>query len=126
MKNVTCLRDSRQPLQIVGFENYPLIGLHIQGRTVPVAVNIPVLLDKDVVENVVGEAVLRVRLHDGGVGKALMCSSILQLLFNAADIIVVGRFAGDNSLAAVGSNASIIGLLTNLFIGPFLPAVPLF
>lgn len=33
----------------------------------------------------------------------LMCSSILQLLFNAADVIVVGRFAGDNSLAAVGS-----------------------
>ena len=34
----------------------------------------------------------------------LMCSSILQLLFNAADIVVVGRYAGDNSLAAVGSN----------------------
>lgn len=47
----------------------------------------------------------------------LMCSSILQLLFNAADIVVVGRFAGDNSLAAVGSNASLIGLITNLFLG---------
>lgn len=47
----------------------------------------------------------------------LMCSGILQLLFNAADIIVVGRFAGDNSLAAVGSNSSLINLLTNLFIG---------
>lgn len=47
----------------------------------------------------------------------LMCSSILQLLFNAADIVVVGRFAGDNSLAAVGSNTSLINLLTNLFIG---------
>ncbi|MDD3346896.1 MATE family efflux transporter [Oscillibacter sp.] len=47
----------------------------------------------------------------------LICSSILQLLFNAADIVVVGRFAGDTSLAAVGSNTSIIGLLTNLFIG---------
>lgn len=47
----------------------------------------------------------------------LMFSSVLQLLFNAADIVVVGRFAGDNSLAAVGSNASIIGLLVNLFIG---------
>lgn len=47
----------------------------------------------------------------------LMCSSILQLLFNAADIIVVGRFAGDNALAAVGSNASVINLLCNLFIG---------
>ena len=47
----------------------------------------------------------------------LMCSSILQLLFNAADIVVVGRFAGDNSLAAVGSNTALINLLTNLFVG---------
>lgn len=47
----------------------------------------------------------------------LVCSSILQLLFNAADIVVVGRFAGDNSLAAVGSNTSLINLLTNVFIG---------
>lgn len=47
----------------------------------------------------------------------LMCSSMLQMLFNAADTIVVGRFAGDNSLAAVGSNASLIGLITNLFLG---------
>jgi Na+-driven multidrug efflux pump len=43
----------------------------------------------------------------------LMLSSILQLLFNAADIIVVGRFAGDNSLAAVGSTSALINLLTN-------------
>lgn len=47
----------------------------------------------------------------------LICSSILQLLFNAADIVVVGRFAGDNSLAAVGCNTALINLLTNLFIG---------
>lgn len=47
----------------------------------------------------------------------LMFSGILQLLFNAADIVVVGRFAGDNSLAAVGSNTSLINLLTNLFLG---------
>lgn len=47
----------------------------------------------------------------------LMCSSILQLLFNAADIIVVGQFAGDDSLAAVGSTTSLINLLTNLFVG---------
>ena len=47
----------------------------------------------------------------------LMCSSILQLLFNAADIVVVGRFAGDNGLAAVGSNTALINLLTNLFVG---------
>ena len=47
----------------------------------------------------------------------LMCSSILQLLFNTADIIVVGRFAGDNSLAAVGSTSALINLLVNLFMG---------
>ena len=47
----------------------------------------------------------------------LMVSGVLQLLFNAADIVVVGRFAGDNSLAAVGSNSSIINLLVNVFIG---------
>ena len=47
----------------------------------------------------------------------LMASSVLQLFFNAADVIVVGRFAGDNSLAAVGSNGSIINLLTNVFMG---------
>lgn len=47
----------------------------------------------------------------------LMGSSILQLLFNAADIIVIGRFAGDNSLAAVGATASLLNLLVNLFVG---------
>ena len=47
----------------------------------------------------------------------LMFSSILQLLFNAADVVVVGRFAGDNALAAVGSTGSLINLLTNLFVG---------
>jgi len=47
----------------------------------------------------------------------LMASSLLQLLFNAADIAVVGKFAGDNSLAAVGSTASLINLMTNLFLG---------
>ena len=47
----------------------------------------------------------------------LMFSSMLQLLFNAADIIVVGQFGSSNSVAAVGSTASLINLLTNLFIG---------
>ena len=47
----------------------------------------------------------------------LMLSSVLQLLFNAADIIVVGNFAGDNSLAAVGSTSSLVNLMTNLFLG---------
>jgi len=47
----------------------------------------------------------------------LIFSSLLQLLFNAADIIVVGRFAGEEALAAVGSTGALINLLTNLFIG---------
>jgi len=47
----------------------------------------------------------------------LMLSSILQLLFNAADVIVVGKFAGDASLAAVTSTGSLINLLINLFMG---------
>lgn len=47
----------------------------------------------------------------------LMMSGILQLLFNAVDMIVVGRFAGNSALAAVGATSSLINLLTNLFIG---------
>ncbi len=47
----------------------------------------------------------------------LMASSMLQLIFNAADVIVVGRFAGPEALAAVGSTSALINLLTNLFIG---------
>lgn len=47
----------------------------------------------------------------------IMLSGILQLLFNAADIVVVGRFAGSNALAAVGSNGSLINLIVNLLVG---------
>ncbi len=47
----------------------------------------------------------------------LMLSSILQLLFNAADLIVVGNFASEHSLAAVGSTTALVNLLTNLFLG---------
>ncbi len=47
----------------------------------------------------------------------ILLSGVLQLLFNAADIIVVGNFAGDNAMAAVGSTASLVSLMTNLFIG---------
>ena len=47
----------------------------------------------------------------------LIASSVLQLLYNAADVAVVGRFAGSEALAAVGSTGSLINLLTNLFIG---------
>ena len=47
----------------------------------------------------------------------LMVSSILQLMFNAVDIIVVGRFSGSQALAAVGSTTALINIFTNLFIG---------
>lgn len=47
----------------------------------------------------------------------LMLSGILQLLFNAADMIVVGRWVGSDALAAVGSTGSLINLLVNVFIG---------
>ena len=52
----------------------------------------------------------------------LMLSGILQLMFNAVDIIVVGRFGGSQSLAAVGSTTALIAVFTNLFIGVSLGA----
>ena len=47
----------------------------------------------------------------------LMLSGILQLMFNAVDIVVVGRFSGSEALAAVGSTTALINMFTNLFIG---------
>ncbi len=47
----------------------------------------------------------------------LALSSILQQLFNSADVAVVGQFAGSKPLAAVGANGSIINLLINSFVG---------
>ena len=47
----------------------------------------------------------------------LMLSGVLQLMFNAVDIIVVGRFSGSQALAAVGSTTALIAVFTNLFIG---------
>ena len=47
----------------------------------------------------------------------LALSSMLQQLFNAADLAVVGRFTNPQAMAAVGSNASVISLLVSLFIG---------
>ena len=47
----------------------------------------------------------------------LMLSGILQLMFNAVDIIVVGQFTGSEALAAVGSTTALIAVFTNLFIG---------
>ena len=47
----------------------------------------------------------------------LMLSGILQLLFNAADIVVVGRFSGKEAMAAVGATSALINLLINIFVG---------
>ena len=47
----------------------------------------------------------------------LMLSGILQLLFNAADIIVVGQFTGSQAMAAVGSTGSLNNLIVNIFLG---------
>lgn len=52
----------------------------------------------------------------------LMLSGILQLMFNAVDIVVVGRFSGSQALAAVGSTTALINVFTNLFIGVSLGA----
>ena len=47
----------------------------------------------------------------------LMLSGILQLLFNAADMVIVGKFSGSHALAVVGSTSALINLLVNVFIG---------
>ncbi len=47
----------------------------------------------------------------------LAFSSILQQLFNSADVAIVGKFCGDNSLAAVGANVAIVGVFVNLVVG---------
>ena len=47
----------------------------------------------------------------------LMASGLLQLLYNAADMIVVARFAGGTALAAVGSNGPLVNLIVNVFVG---------
>lgn len=47
----------------------------------------------------------------------LMITGMLQLVYNAADVMVVGRFAGSDNLAAVGSTSSLVNLIINLFIG---------
>ena len=47
----------------------------------------------------------------------IILTGLLQLLYNAADIVIVGRYAGENSLAAVGATSSITTLLVTLFLG---------
>lgn len=64
-------------------------------------------------------------LNGGLAGKLILFSiplafsSILQQLFNSADVAVVGRFAGEQALAAVGSCVALVGIFVNLIVGPF-------
>ncbi|MBR2499882.1 MAG: MATE family efflux transporter, partial [Clostridia bacterium] len=47
----------------------------------------------------------------------LMLANVLQLLYNAADLIVVGRWAGNDAMASVGATGALTNLLINVFIG---------
>ena len=65
-----------------------------------------------------------VDMLEGDLGKNILlfalpvtASGVIQLLFNAIDMIVVGQFSGSSSMAAVSSTSSLISLITNLFIG---------
>lgn len=64
----------------------------------------------DMINGSLGDKIIRYTIP-------LAATGILQQLFNAADLAVVGQFSGKEAMAAVGSNASIIGLLINLFVG---------
>lgn len=66
----------------------------------------------------------KIDMLDGSLSRGIMlfalplaASSILQQLFNSADVAVVGKFAGSKALAAVGSNATITALFVNIFVG---------
>ncbi len=64
----------------------------------------------DMISGSLGDKIIRYTIP-------LAATGILQQLFNAADIAVVGRYSGKEAMAAVGGNAPVIGLLVNLFVG---------
>ncbi len=64
----------------------------------------------DMINGSLGDKIIRYALP-------LAVTGVLQQLFNAADLAVVGHFSGKEAMAAVGSNAPVIGLLVNLFVG---------
>lgn len=64
----------------------------------------------DMINGSLGDKIIRYTIP-------LAATGILQQLFNAADLAVVGQFSGKEAMAAVGSNAPVIGLLVNLFVG---------
>ena len=64
----------------------------------------------DMISGSLGDKIIRYAIP-------LAATGILQQLFNAADLAVVGQFSGKAAMAAVGGNAPVIGLLVNLFVG---------
>ena len=66
--------------------------------------------DKDLTEGTIVDKVLLFAIP-------LMLTSMLQQLFNATDVAVVGKFASMEAMAAVGSNTPVVSLLVNFFVG---------
>lgn len=64
----------------------------------------------DMIDGSLGDKIIKYALP-------LAVTGVLQQLFNAADLAVVGQFSGKEAMAAVGGNAPVIGLLVNLFVG---------
>ena len=69
----------------------------------------------NMIEGSLGDKILRFAVP-------LAITGILQQIFNATDVAVVGQFAGKNAMAAVGSNSPVVGLMVNLFVGVSLGA----
>ncbi len=81
-------------------------------------------LERDDDMNTAHKPLRKINMTDGPIFSSIirytlpiMLSSILQLLFNAADLVVVGRFCNDLCVGAVGATGSLVTLITNLFIG---------
>ena len=66
--------------------------------------------ETDLLHGSIGDKLIRIALP-------LAATAVLQQLFNAADIAVVGRFVGEAAMAAVGGNAPVVALVVNLFTG---------
>ena len=96
------------------FETYPIVH-QLRKKHIPVLT----MMEKDGQKLIIQIPMCNGSIMDKLVSFALplMLSGILQLMFNAVDIIVVGRFSGSEALAAVGSTTALINVFTNLFIG---------
>ena len=84
---------------------YNLLGTNLQGSVA--------MVKKQEINMTEGKMLGKILLF----GIPLMLSGMLQLLYNAADVIVIGRFAGKECLAAVGSTGSLNNLIVNFLLG---------